>query len=274
MIRTGQAGYPEGTRSPAEGIRLVHQAGLNALELQFVRNVLYNPEKAVEARRTARDMDVLLSVHAPYYVNLNSVSVATREKSEEWVLRAMRGAEAYGAWIVVVHAAVYGDNGVEATTSRVISSLKRIRRKADDESLPSVIGLETMGRRAAWGTLAEISTVVGQLEGVLPVLDFAHLQARGPEALSTERLEKIFQEVSAVERLHCHISGIEYTDAGERRHLRLGEGLDHRMVLRSLWNSGLEATVICESTSPQEDAQLMRAFLDGTVEENLTNRLK
>jgi hypothetical protein len=66
-------------------------------------------------------------------------------------------------------------------------------------------------------------------------------------------------------RLHGHISGIEYTEAGERKHLRLGQGLDHQMVLSSLLRSKIDSTVICESTAPLEDAMSMRSYLNGLV---------
>ena len=262
MVRVGPAGYPQGSRSPADGVRKVREAGLDALEVQFVRNVQFNPGRAEEARLEASRSDVLLSAHAPYYSNLSSPSAETRGKSEEWILRAMRGAEAFGAWLVVVHAATYGKKGSEGTTGDVVDSLQRVRAAAEEEGLRAVIGLETMGKKAAWGTLEEIVKVMDEVEGVLPVVDFAHLQARGPE-LTAGSLEKMLRELPAVPRLHCHLSGIEYTGAGERKHLRLGEGLDHRMVLDALTNSGLTATVICESTSPLEDAKLIRRHLDG-----------
>ncbi|MHC1710404.1 MAG: TIM barrel protein [Methanomassiliicoccales archaeon] len=263
MILTGPAGYPEGSRSPADAVRKVGAAGLGALEVQFVRNVLYNPSRAEEARLEAKGSGVLLSVHAPYYVNLSSSSPETREKSEEWILRAMRGAEAFGAWIVVVHAATYGDDA-HGCTKKVIDSLRRVREKADSESLRAAIGLETMGKKAAWGTVPEIMEVMDEVPGVLPVVDFAHLQARGP-ALNEEGLHEVLASLSSVPRLHCHLSGIEFTAAGERKHLRLGEGLDHEMVLDALCDSGMEATVICESTSPMEDAQIIRRYLGQSI---------
>lgn len=263
MMHLGPAGYPEGSRSPADAIRKVRAAGLNALEVQFVRNVQYNQVRAEEARAEAEEKGVLLSVHAPYYINLNSPSPDTRARSEDWVLRAMRGAEAFGAWIVVVHAATYGGDAGQCTRN-VIDSLRRVRESADAESLRAVIGLETMGRKAAWGTVPEIMGVMDEVPGVLPVVDFAHLQARGPP-LSAEGLQALLGSLAQVLRLHCHLSGIEFTAAGERKHLRLGEGLDHRMVLDALRDSGLEATVICESTSPLEDAQVMLRHLSQTI---------
>lgn len=263
MIRTGPAGYPEGSRSPADAVRKVRAAGLSALEIQFVRNVLYNPVRAQEARSEAQEDGVLLSVHAPYYINLNSPSPETRAKSEDWILRALRGAEAFGAWIVVVHAATYGEDA-QRCTGKVVESLARVREAADSESLRAAIGLETMGRKAAWGTVPEILEVMDEVPGVLPVVDFAHLQARDPP-LGPEGLRTMLGSLSKVPRLHCHLSGIEFTAAGERKHLRLGEGLDHLMVLDALRDSGIEATVICESTSPLEDAQIIRRHLGQTI---------
>jgi len=264
MIRTGPAGYPEGSRSPAEAVRKVRALGLDALEIQFVRNVLYNPGKAEEARLEAKAGGVMLSVHAPYYVNLNSPSAETRGKSEDWILRAMRGAEAFGAWVVVVHAATYGQDA-RGSTENVVESLRRVKEAADGESLNAVIGLETMGKRAAWGTVPEILEVMDEVPGVLPVVDFAHLQARGPP-LDPEGLRALLSSLSGVPRLHCHLSGIEFTAAGERKHLRLGEGLDHLMVLDALRDAGTEATVICESTSPVEDSQIIQRHLSQMIQ--------
>jgi deoxyribonuclease-4 len=133
-----------------------------------------------------------------------------------------------------------------------------------DESLSASIGLETMGKKAAWGTVPEIVSVIEQVEGVLPVIDFAHLQARGPE-LDRDRLDQIFGSLLNMPSLHCHISGIEYTEAGERKHLRLGQGLDHQMVLSSLLRSKIDSTVICESTAPLEDSRSMLSYLNGLV---------
>ncbi len=263
MIRIGPAGYPEGSRSPADAVLKVRKAGLSALEIQFVRNVLFNRAKAEEARSVAEESGVLLSVHAPYYINLSSPNPETRAKSEDWVLRALRGAEAFGAWIVVVHAATYGEDAGRCTTN-VIDSLRRVKGSADAESLRAVIGLETMGRKAAWGTVPEILEVMREVQGVLPVVDFAHLQARGPP-LNPEGLRALLDSLSQVPRLHCHLSGIEFTAAGERKHLRLGEGLDHLMVLDALRESGIDGAVICESTSPMEDAQVMLRHLSQTI---------
>jgi len=238
---------------------MVKAAGLSALEVQFVRDVRYDQRKAEEARLESQRSGVLLSVHAPYYINLNSPSEGTRSKSEEWVLRAMHGAESFGAWVVVVHAATYGDDRTMAT-ARVIESLARIREEAERSSLRAFIGLETAGRKAAWGTVPEILEVMDEVPGVLPVLDFAHLHARGPP-LDQDSLGRLLRSLPAAPRLHCHLSGIEFTSAGERRHLRLGEGLDHRMVLDALRSAGVEATVICESTSPLEDARGIAGYL-------------
>ncbi|OPX57604.1 MAG: endonuclease IV [Methanomassiliicoccales archaeon PtaB.Bin134] len=263
MIRVGPAGYPEGSRSPADGVRKVRQAGLDALELQFVRNVQFNPQKAHEAREEAERLDVLLSAHAPYYINLASPSPETREKSMEWVIRAMRGAEAFGAWLVVVHAATYGRLGKEEATRQVIAAFHEVSDRARGEGLNALIGLETMGRGAAWGTLEEIARVMAEVPGTVPVVDFAHLRARGTD-LDPASLRSMLASVPEVPRLHCHISGIEFTAAGERRHLRLGEGLDHLMVLDALVDRGMEATVICESTAPMEDSRRMLEHLTGS----------
>jgi len=61
---------------------------------------------------------------------------------------------------------------------------------------------------------------------VAPCIDFAHLHARSGEENSYEeftgQLKRIENKLgwSGLENIHIHVSGIEYGQKGERRHLR------------------------------------------------------
>jgi deoxyribonuclease-4 len=96
MIRVGQAGYPAGSRGPIDAVERVAAMGFSALEIQFVRQVRMDEAKAKEAGRKASELGVMLSAHAPYYVNFCSSNQETREKSVEWVLKAHGSAHPRG----------------------------------------------------------------------------------------------------------------------------------------------------------------------------------
>jgi len=261
MLRFGPAGYPKGAKDGANAVELVREQGLEALELQFGRQVNLSDERATAIRRKAEELDVRLSAHAPYYISLNSVP-ETYEKSKEWIMRTARVAAKAGAWIIVVHAATYGGKDPEIATEAVMRGLSECLDQMEKESLDVVLGLETMGRGSTWGTLDEIRHIVSRLKGVQPVVDFAHIHARyGGSLRSEDDFRRVVEAMASMHpgRLHCHYSCIEYTRAGEKKHLPLStRDPDFSLLVPALSGISRECTIICETPMPTEDAVSMR----------------
>jgi deoxyribonuclease-4 len=267
MVRFGPAGYPQGAKDGANAIELVRKVGLDAMELQFGRQVNLSDERAAAIRRKAEELDVMLSAHAPYYISFNSVP-ETYQKSKEWVMRTARVAAKAGAWIIVIHAATYGGKEPEVATEAVTRGLSECLEQMGKEGLDVVLGLETMGRGSTWGTLEEIGGLARTLKEVRPVIDFAHIHARYGGSLRTEKdFQKVVDEVTKMGngRVHCHYSGIEYTKAGEKRHLPLSvKEPDFDLLVPVLRRLDRECTIICEAPQPVQDAAAMReAFTNG-----------
>lgn len=266
MIHVGPAGYPPGSKGAIKAVENVKALGLGALELQFGRSVNLSVEKAKELGPRAQELGILLSAHAPYYINFNSDKEG-KAKSEDWLLRSLRSTDACGGRIVVVHAASYMGRGSEKATRAVVESLKRVRRTVVDEGLSPIIGLETMGKVGSWGTYEEIAKVMDQVEGVEPVTDFAHLHARGQGCLrSADDFRSVLDQVMDITpgRLHCHFSCIEYTDKGEKRHLLLeAKDPDYSLLSGLLPAIGRDLTMICESPDPSGDAVRWKGMLEG-----------
>jgi deoxyribonuclease IV len=266
MIRVGPAGYPPGSKGPVDAVERAAAMGFSALEVQFVRQVRMDAAKAEEAGRRARELDVALSAHAPYYINFCSSDPSTRDKSLEWVMRSARLCHVLHAGPVVVHAASYSKKGPGECTAMVLDALGRCRAKMEDEGMGSVqIGLETMGKKGSWGTLEEIEGVVGQLEGVVPVLDFAHLHARGGGSLKrVQDFQQVLDGVISFHKggLHCHFSCIEFTEQGERRHLPLeAKQPDYRRLVKPLREVASDVTLISETPPPEDGARAMLGML-------------
>ncbi|MCL2786623.1 MAG: TIM barrel protein [Methanomassiliicoccaceae archaeon] len=257
-MRFGPAGYPQRSKDPKDALNIVKDLGLDALEMEFVRGARISEAKAKEIGIMAKERDIRLSAHAPYFVSFNSDTPETRVKSIPWVTDTVRAAHHLGAYIVVIHAASYGKEPAKATAS-VIDGLIRCKEVTDDLGIKDIIlGLETMGRPATWGTLKEISEVMDNVEGVRPVLDVAHVHARHGGSLRTEDdmrslLEEFFP--LAGDRPHFHISCIEFTAKGERMHLPLSaRDPDMSMLVSALNGHDRDCTFICESPLLEEDA--------------------
>jgi len=266
MIHVGPAGYPAGSKGPSDAVERAAALGFDAMELQFVRQARMADEKAIAAGRKAKELGVLLSAHAPYYINLNSPDRGTVEKSKDWVLKTVRIAAKLGVSVVVVHAAAYSGKKSEDCTDSVVKGLRQCLNSIDREGLKDVsIGLETMGKRGTWGTIEEIGAVIEEVEGAVPVIDFAHLHARSGGGLSTKAdFESVLTAVESYYHgpLHCHFSCIEFTGAGERRHLPLSARQPDFSVLASvLKHKRYDVTVISETPEPEKGAAEMRKLL-------------
>ncbi len=261
-MRFGPAGYPPGSKTPKDGLNTTRSLGLDALEVEFVRGARISPEKAQEVGSIAKELDIRLSCHAPYFISFNSESPETRDKSIDWVMDTVRAAHNLGAYLIVIHAASYGKSPETATDS-VIEGLTKCRNIMDDEGINDVIlGVETMGKKGQWGTLREIGDVMGSVDGVHPVLDVAHVHARDGGWLRSENemrsLTDEFFNLSG-DIAHFHISCIKYGDKGEISHLPLeAKDPDLQCLANVLKDSKHDCTFICESPLQEQDAVVFK----------------
>ncbi|MEA3421484.1 MAG: hypothetical protein U9Q97_07410, partial [Acidobacteriota bacterium] len=72
----GTAGVPQSTlnlgTSTLFGIQQIHKLGLDCLEIEFVKGLKMGSDTAGQIKKAGQKYGVSLSVHAPYYINLNS----------------------------------------------------------------------------------------------------------------------------------------------------------------------------------------------------------
>ena len=220
------------------------------------------PERAQEVGAKAKALDIRLSCHAPYFISFNSDSDETREKSIGWVMDTARAAHNLGAYIIVIHAASYGKSP-ETALPNVIAGLSKCKDMLDDEGIRDVIlGVETMGKLGQFGTLDEIGRVMESVDGVRPVLDVAHVHARGHGFLKTEQdMRELTDQFFSIagDIAHFHISCIKYGDKGEISHLPLEtKDPDLQLLANVLQDSKQECTFICESPLIEKDAVVFR----------------
>ena len=267
-LRFGPAGIPLSTkkRSIIEGIKRVRELGLDAMELEFVRGVTVSEDKAPEVKKISEQYGVLLTCHAQYYINLNSPEEAKVRASVERLLKAARVAAASGAWSLCFHAAYYMKREPAPVYERVKKYLKRVVDTLVDEGYEIWIRPETTGKPSQFGTLDEVLRLSQELEYVLPTIDFAHMHARtGGRINSYEEFSEVLARVEealgreGLDNMHIHVSGIEYGDRGERRHINLDESdFDYRGLVRALVDFKVRGVLISESPNLEGDALLVK----------------
>jgi deoxyribonuclease-4 len=263
-VYVGTAGIPNSTkrRNTLDGIRRVAELGLNAMELEFVRGINISTEVASKARELSRELGVVLTAHAPYYINLLSDKADVRKASVERIVESAKVAYVAGAWSVVFHPGYYGKYSSDEAVRVVREAVKHVVGIVADMGIKIWVRPETMGGLAEVGSLDEVIAVVEGIDMALPAIDFAHLYARSLGRLNTvEGFREVLAEVErklgseAIKNSHIHLSGIVYGERGEKSHLNFDESsFNWEAAVEAMKEFNVEGVVISESPNLEEDA--------------------
>ncbi len=265
-VRFGPAGIPIGTpdRNTANGIAYCRKLGLEAMELEFVHGVNMKEDNAREAGGIAKKNDILLSCHAPYYINCCAKEDKKLDASVRYIVSTALAAFWLGASPIVIHSGFYMGRTAEECKPLVHATYQRCLDEMEELKITGVaLGAELTGKKSAYGSLDDIIELAehfGQ-EKVAPVIDYAHFHAREGRLKTAEDYLKMLERVekrlgsSATKGFHCHFSGIEYTEAGERNHLPVSSNSPPFAPLAAAWKEqGWEGKLICESPLIEKDA--------------------
>lgn len=249
------------------GILHTAELGLGALELAWVQSVRVSDETCATIKATALEAGVALSVHAPYYINLNAQTKELLKGGIARLLAAARAGYQAGATDIIFHPGSYMKQDPDKVYPIVRKRLAEIVDQLRSERVFVTLRPETMGKGAMIGSLEETVQLARDVDGVLPCLDFAHLHARpGDGSFNSYREFGDALKVVAtglgqrgLASLHIHLSGIEYGPGGEKKHLPLKEAdLKYRDLFKALVDVGAGGRMLCESPVMEEDALLMQ----------------
>jgi deoxyribonuclease-4 len=208
MIRFGPAGIG-GNADAVTNLNTYAELGFTAAEVALTHSIYLRSESTLPIRREAERLGIRLSVHAPYYVNLNGTR-DIQEKSRHHILAAAAIGEALGATHVVFHPGAYS-NDRELCYRRIRDQVQRMVIFAETQKWKIKLAPETMGKVNIFGSVEEVGWLVRDT-GCSACLDFAHMKARRNE-VPIDILIKLFPG-----DWHCHFSGIIFNESGEKGH--------------------------------------------------------
>lgn len=266
MFGPGGIPHTAAKRSAQDGIRRCKELGLGCMEMEFVQRVSMGEETARDVARVAAAEGVMLSSHAPYYVNLNSAEEQKVIDSVKRVLHAARITALCGGTGTVFHAAFY--MGVERALvyDKVKEHLQQMSAALRTEGASILLRPETTGKDSQFGTVEELLRLSREVTGVAPCIDFSHLHARSGGAYNSyDEFMGVLRNVeealgrAGIENMHIHLSGIAYTAKGERHHLNVQESdFKYADLMRALKDAGAGGALVCESPNLEEDALLLQ----------------
>lgn len=266
----GTVGSPTGTPKKPGGsvgaIEFSKSIGLNTLELGWVQSVRVTEVTCAAIKQKGEEQKVSLSVHAPYFINLNGTDEEWPKSRKRLMDAAIYGNLA-GATDIIFHPGSYFGNDPADVLKVAIPRLQECAEELRKAGNPVTLRPETMGKSAMLGSFEDTLEMSKAIEGVEPCIDFAHLHARpGDGTMNTYdewcTLLKTYQKAlgkKALKRLHIHLSGIEYGPKGEKNHLPVAESdLKLNALFKALKEFGCAGRILCESPVMEEDALNMK----------------
>lgn len=254
------AGFSSSLDAPA----WIAAQGLDAYEYEAGNGLSASPTMLRAIGREAKIHNIKMSYHAPYFISLSGIDPEKRLKSVSYIKQSLDAAYNLGANVIVVHTGSAAK--ITRSEAMLLAADTLVHTLAEVDTHGVKIGLETMGKKNQLGTLDEVLELCRIDSAFVPVVDFGHLNARecGNVFETADDYLRVFEKIDRclgndiAKNLHCHFSKIEWTDAGEKRHLTFADqiyGPDYVPLAEAIVRGGFTPTIICESAGTQsEDA--------------------
>ena len=248
-IRFGPAGIGP-VKDAVRNLEEFSELGLRACEISFTYGIYIKKDEDIKLiKRASKKYGIKLSIHAPYYINLNSKEKAKIEASKKRILGCCEVGEKLGAYLVVFHPGYYSGMDKDIAYENIKENIMDIMNEIKNKGWKIKIGVETMGKVNVFGSMDEIARLVKDTKCGF-VIDFAHILAREKE-INFYKIKKLFGKYK---HWHCHFSGIEYGEKGEKNHKKT-DAKDWKKVLENL-PKDKEIVMINESPYCVEDSVL------------------
>ena len=275
MIKFGPAGHSlsfkeDGKRHTYEMPEWLSKKGLDIFEYSFGRGVNLKADTAQKIASEAQKYGIEMTVHAPYYINFATLDEKKADANISYVMQSLEALKNLGGNRLVIHTASQGDFERNVALNNAHRALEKLVERVEVEGYNDcLLCLETMGKRKQIGTVDEIVNFCKISPIFIPTLDFGHINACFQGILKTSddyrrEIDKVFEGLGEerARKIHVHFSKIQYSNAGEVRHLTFSDdiyGPEFSPLAKILLEYRMEPYIICESDGTQaEDALNMK----------------
>lgn len=227
----------------------------------------------------AKRMDVSLSIHTPYYMDLGSES-----ELADNCMNSLRYAgimlDALDGTVVVTSLGLYDDKRPEEEVDEtILGNLGCIVDWWHDCNLKPKIGVEITGNQKVFGSLEQVLDVCDMFNGdIVPVINFSHYHSReNGKLLETDDFIDLMETVRPYTdgTFHTAFSGVEYDQGNERRLTPIKKGdLRFDPLAEALIELKPDCTVISTSPLLEHDAMYMRIIHERGLSKKVAKDLK
>ena len=270
----GDLFYASGKKSTYQAPAWLKDYGLDAYEYEAGNGLGAGEATLRKIGEEAKRSGILMSLHTPYFISLSGVDPEKRLKSIDYIQQSLYAAELIGADTIVIHSGSAAKIDRAEAMRLSCDTLARVIEAVGDTDIR--LGIETMGKINQLGTLDEVIEQCRVDKHYVPVVDFGHMNAREQGLFKTvDDYRRIFDRIAegcgadVAKNLHCHFSKIEFTGAGEKKHLTFSDdvyGPDFEPLMEAIAKDALTPRIICESAGTQaEDALAMKKAYENLI---------
>ncbi len=266
----GTAGVPNSTvkkSNPIEGVKRIHELGLDCMQLEFAHGVRMKEEVSSGLRKISYELGIPLTSHGPYYINLNAREQDKIDSSVERIIQTAKISDLCGAESMTFHAAFYMKDSPYDVFDLVEKSMNVIEERLSRLDIEIELRPELTGKTSQFGSLEELITLTKNVSSCRPCLDFSHLYARTGQYNTEEEFDVLIGRLKeelgtkALRNMHIHISGISCNSKGDLKHMNLEKSdFNWRALLKMLKKHGCAGYVICNSPNLEDDALMMKNY--------------
>ena len=269
-ILFGTAGVPLSTEkknSPVDGVKKIHELGLDCMQLEFAHGVRMKDEVSAALRRASYELGVPLTSHGPYYINLNAREQDKIDSSIERIIQTAKISDLCGAESMTFHAAFYMKDSPEDVFDLVEKSMNVIEERLARLDIEIELRPELTGKTSQFGSLDELVSLTNKINSCSPCMDFSHLYARTGQYNTYEEFSEIIDQLGddigsqASDNMHIQISGVKLTSKGDLKHTNLEDStFNWKELMRALKDKNCRGYCISNSPNLEKDALMIKDY--------------
>ncbi len=266
----GTAGVPNSTlkkNSPVEGVKRIHELGLDCMQLEFAHGVRMKEEVSSALRKVSYELQVPLTSHGPYYINLNAREQDKIDSSVERIIQTAKISDLCGAESMTFHAAFYMKDSPYDVFDLVEKSLNVIEERLSRLDIDIELRPELTGKTSQFGSLEELISLSKSVHSCKPCMDFSHLYARTGNCNDYNEFCRVLEVLknelgpNALNEMHIHISGISSNSKGDLKHLNLEKSkFNWKDLIKALKDNNCKGYVVCNSPNLEADAAMLKNY--------------
>ena len=245
--------------------------------ITLASGLVQNFKELIALGHMGAELDVQLSMHTPYYMDLTSGNELTHKSIDSIRWAGMLTNQMNGN-MVISHLGLYGNMSKKEAFETITENVTGIMDWWKKNEIKPRLGFETSGRQEVFGSVEELLELCDNVEGIVPVINFAHVHARQSGTLREQQdFAELFDKVRSQVKGHyyTHFSGVEHEAGNEKRVTPIKKGdLRFEPLAEFLVEENPDCTIISSSPLLEHDAMYMKVIYERILTKKVSKETK